>query len=211
MLPANGLHARRLPSLDRVPPGTVPRRRQYYEGATTSRPASPLAYGFTRGVHADLLSFVLAAALPRGRRHHAGQGPCSAGAPFPGAPSRGRIRDLPGSLTILPMPLPGSRTPVGPAPLASHEAPVLPPPRGQRRLRTIRAISGLATGLQHPLSTLQEHPCGCPCKTRFRLAGSQPLPRGSRTRWIATEGFQLTYMAFLLLRAYPGATSLRSG
>lgn len=153
----------------------------------------------------------LAAALPRGRRYHAGQGPCSAGAPFPGAPSRGRIRDLPGSLTILPMPLPSSRTPVGPtSPRRLSVTPVLPPLRGLRRLRTIRTISGLTTGLQHPLSTLPEHPCGYPGKTRFRLAGL-PLPCGSRTRWIATEGFQLTYMAFLLLRAYPGATSLRSG
>src|SRR6266545_2568485 len=46
LFPANGLHARRLPSLGRVPPSTVPRRRRYYEDATTSCTASPLTYWF---------------------------------------------------------------------------------------------------------------------------------------------------------------------
>jgi len=69
----------------------------------------------------------------------------------------------------------------------------------------IRAISGLTTGLQHLLSTLQESPCGNPGKTRFRLAGSQPLPRGSRTRWTATKGFRsLTWPS-----SFPGLSLAR--
>jgi hypothetical protein len=39
--PSTVLSSRRLPSLDRVPARAVPRRHQYYEGATTSRSRIP--------------------------------------------------------------------------------------------------------------------------------------------------------------------------
>jgi len=43
------------PSLRRVPASPVPRLPRYDEGATTSRRANPLAYGFGYGFHASLL------------------------------------------------------------------------------------------------------------------------------------------------------------
>lgn len=80
-----------------------------------------------------------------------------------------------------------------------------------RRLRRLRrlAISGLTTGLRHALSTLQEHPCGYPGKTRFRLVGSNLYRAG----FDPAESLRKVsdHMIFLLSRAYPGATSPRSG
>src|SRR6516162_86678 len=43
------------PSLRPVPASPVPRLPRYDEGATTSRRANPLAYGFGYGFHASLL------------------------------------------------------------------------------------------------------------------------------------------------------------
>jgi len=37
-------------------------------------------------------------------------------------------------------------------------------------------------------------------------AGCSPLPRGSRTPWVALEGFRSSCVLFLLLQAYPGAS-----
>ncbi len=63
-----------------------------------------------------------------------------------GYSSRGRIRGLPGSLAVLPMPLPSSRTPVGP-PLKSHYSRrVLPPQRRKRGLRRLERFRGLPLG-----------------------------------------------------------------
>jgi hypothetical protein len=63
--------------------------------------------------------------------------------------------------------------------LAISNAPMLPPYPTQRRLQQTHDLVA-NTRLQHPLSTLHELRCRCPCKTGFRLAGS-PSPGGSRT------------------------------
>ena len=179
---------RRLPSLGRVPLGTVPRRHQYYEDATTPRTASPLAYWVRSQVPRRPPVFVLAAALPHSRRCRTGQDLCSAGGPIP-AVVAWTIRDLPVPwrpiLCLCPAPGPRSAD----APGQSRSADAAPAAR-TAKAPAIRTISGLTTGLQHTLSTLQEPPRGNPGKTRFRLAGSQPLPCGSRTRWIASKGFR---------------------
>src|SRR6266508_6922513 len=72
------------------------------------------------------------------------------------------IRDLPGSLTILPVPLPSSRTPVGSTPLANHGVSMLPPRRRPRRLQRLELFRGVPLGF----ST---------CCLRFKspLAGTQ--------------------------------------
>src|SRR5262245_14799254 len=55
------LSSRRPPSLDRVPVSPVPRRHQYYEGATTSHPRIPAhLFCFACGAHAIPPRFVLA-------------------------------------------------------------------------------------------------------------------------------------------------------
>ena len=118
-------------------------------------------------------------------------------------PSRGRMRDLPGSLAIPPVPLPSSRTPVGPAP-PGHQfggAGAAPAAR-TAKAPAIRAISGLTTGLRHLLSTLQEHPLRMPRQDSLPAGWLTPLPRGSRTHWIASKGFRsLTWPS-----SFPGLT-----
>src|SRR5271163_3500982 len=82
---------------------------------------------------------------------------------------------------------------------------MLPPLRGQRRLRRVSYFGAIAR-LQHLLPTLQEWCCHHPCKARFRLAGS-PLPGRSRTLWITTKGFRSLILLFWI---YPGATAMNS-
>jgi hypothetical protein len=53
-------------------------------------------------------------ALPEGRRVPSGRGQCLAGDPIAGLLSHGRVRDIPGSQAIHPMPLPRSKTPAEP-------------------------------------------------------------------------------------------------
>ena len=72
-------------------------------------------YGFGSRLHVLLLSFVLAEALPVSvevaqQAWAFGQPAC----PFPACCTRGRVRDITGSLAIHPMPLPCSRTPAEP-------------------------------------------------------------------------------------------------
>src|SRR5262245_21953618 len=123
-------------------------------------------------------------ALPVGRR----------GLPGPtrsaGALARGRERDLPGSQTIHPVPLPRSATPAEPTTPRLFDglvdaAPALPTARAS----ALNEFRGSITRLWHLLPTLQDWCRHHPCKARFRLAGS-PLPKGSRTLWIATKGFR---------------------
>ena len=157
-------------------------------------------------------SFVLAEALPQGRRSRAGQDSLlTRPSPLPGRSSRGRIRGLPGSLAVLPMPLPSSRTPVGPT-LASHCATqVLPPQRRKRGLRRLERFRGLPLGfstrcLRFKSSVARPRQDSLPAGwLAFAARASIPLNRFNR--------FQITllHMTFLLFRAYPGATSLRSG
>src|SRR5262245_20174067 len=130
-------------------------------------------------------------ALPVGRR----------GLPGPtrsaGALARGRERDLPGSQTIHPVPLPRSATPAEPTIPRLFDglvdaAPALPTARAS----ALNEFRGSITRLWHPLPTLQESCCHHPCKARFRLAGlaftgraSNPLDRCKR--------FQIIHPPFL--------------
>ena len=129
-------------------------------------------------------------ALPVGRRGLPGPGHCSTGDPIAGALARGRERDLPGSQTIHPVPLPRSATPAEPTIPRLFDglvdaAPALPTARAS----ALNEFRGSITRLWHLLPTLQDWCRHHPCKARFRLAGS-PLPGGSRTLWTATKGFR---------------------
>src|SRR6516165_10491788 len=146
---------------------------------------------FASGVHAILLASCFATCAP-GRiggdfRARAIVQPATQTA---GALARGRERDLPGSQTIHPVPLPRSATPAEPTiPRLSDglvdAAPALPTARAS----ALNEFRGSITRLWHLLPTLQDWCCHHPCKARFRLAGS-PLPGGSRTLRIATKGFR---------------------
>jgi hypothetical protein len=126
---------------------------------------------FAPALHADLLVRALAEALPPDWRSRAGQDSLITRPSLPpGCSSRGRIRGLPGSLAVLPMPLPSSRTPVGPI-LASHYArQVLPPQRRKRGLRRSERFRGYHLASAHAVYASRALSPG-PCKTRFRLAG----------------------------------------
>ena len=107
---------RRLPSLDRVPVSPVPRLHRYYEGATTSRPRKPGPLWFRFQAPRAPPVFVSAEALLTSpEEFRQARNTWSAGVPIPGMHTRGRVRDLTGSLAIHPMPLPCSKTPAEPA------------------------------------------------------------------------------------------------
>ena len=92
-----------------------------------------------------------------------------------GYSSRGRIRGLPGSLAVLPMPLPSSRTPDGPA-LASHSARlVLSPQRRKRGLRRLERFRGLPLGFS----------TRC---LRFKSSVARPLQDSLPAGWLAFAG-----------------------
>src|SRR5215475_10825694 len=129
-------------------------------------------------------------ALPVGRRDFRARAIVQPATQTAGALARGRERDLPGSQTIHPVPLPRSATPAEPTiPRLSDglvdAAPALPTARAS----ALNEFRGSITRLWHLLPTLQDWCCHHPCKARFRLAGS-PLPGGSRTLRIATKGFR---------------------
>src|SRR5271169_3912570 len=69
---------------------------------------------FASGVHAIFLVRVSQLALPEGWRAFRAGVNCSTGDPICRCVARGRERDLPGSQTIHPMPLPRSTTPAEP-------------------------------------------------------------------------------------------------
>ena len=74
--PPTVLSSRRPPFLDRVPVSPVPRRRQYYEGATTSHPRIPghLFVSLPGPTRSLLTSCSLLPALPCDRRLRIGPG-----------------------------------------------------------------------------------------------------------------------------------------
>jgi hypothetical protein len=165
----------------------VPRRRQYYEGATTSRSRapSPLWIRFQVPRVPPQLRARRSAPVERGGRS-AGLGRLVSRLPCPACCTHGRVRDLTGSLAIHPMPLPCSRTPAEPARPRLWRSCRCCPREVDAEGFSGRYIEANA-GLQHPLSTLQEQRCRCPSKTRFRLAGcafagraSNPLDRFER-------------------------------
>src|SRR5262249_38270962 len=82
--PPTVLSSRRPPSLDRVPASPVPRRHQYYEGATTPTHASPVTYWF-RFQGPRKSSLLRARCYQRSQAvggSASGQGHCSAGDPI---------------------------------------------------------------------------------------------------------------------------------
>jgi hypothetical protein len=195
------LYAWRLPSLQRVPVGPVPRLQQYYEAATTSRPACPSAYVFASGFRA-----VPEPLCPpwRSRRRQAGRRAGSLGQPvlqirqFP----HGQERDLSGSQATRPAPLPCSQTPADPVFLAIAAFPVLPPRPTTRRLRHLM-ISRLPQGFSARCLRFTSGVAA----THARLASgwrAPPLPGGCRTLWVTMKGFRP--FGILLSRAYPDAS-----
>lgn len=141
------LLSRRLPSLGRVSMGSIPRRQQYYEGATTPRSAWPWRSWCSRPGSTPISSVRARRSAPSRAENPRGPGPFGHPAVLvSGLSSRGRKRVLPGSQAILPIPLPSSRTPVGP-PLESHYSrQVLPPQRRKRGLRRLERFRGLPLG-----------------------------------------------------------------
>jgi len=136
-------------------------------------PHGPDAHGVRASAPRRSPRSCFAEALPPGWRSRAGQD-CLLTRPssLPGHSSRGRIRALPGSLAVLPMPLPSSRTPVGPA-LASHYArQVLPPQRRKRGLRRTERFRGLPLGFS----------TRC---LRFRNSVARPLQDSLPAGWLA--------------------------
>ena len=129
-------------------------------------------------------------ALPEGRRAFWARVVVQPATQSAGLLARGRERDLPGSQTIHPVPLPRSATPAEPTIPRLFDglvdaAPALPTARAS----ALNEFRGSITRLWHLLPTLQDWCRHHPCKARFRLAGS-PLPGGSRTLWITTKGFR---------------------
>ena len=202
-------HWRRLPSLGRVLLSAVPRRHRYYEGATTSRPISPTAYQFAAGYHANLHLRVLAEALPHSRRGRAGQDLGSAGGPCPAfrRVDGDGISQVPWRSFLCLCPAPGPRS--DQRRLTITVAPMLPPCRGKRRLRRSEQFRGLPPSfstrcLRFKGSVARPRQDSLSAgRLTFAARESNPLDRYER--------FQVTHMAFLLSRAYPGATSNSSG
>ena len=200
--PQWSLIAWRPPSLRRVPASPVPRLRRYYEAATTSRRACPSAYVFASGFRQVSM---VSCSLTRSRRRSSpssGRELCSPGAPGSGAFLTGDD----GTSQVPWRPLlrlcPALRPRPNLSRLAISSRPMLPPDPTRRRLRRLHDFEA-ATGLQRPLSTLQERRCRRPCKTRFRPAGSAFAVRASNPLG-RFERFQFT--SILLSRACPDAS-----
>src|SRR5262249_56531572 len=89
--PSTVLSSRRLPFLDRVPASPVPRRPQFYGGATTSRSRIPSHLFVSLPGPTLPPLFVSRSLRSRGRGGRLpGQDPCSTGDPIAGVLSRGR-------------------------------------------------------------------------------------------------------------------------
>ena len=182
---------------------SVPRRRRYYEGATTSHPASRFASGSRPGSARS--SAVRARRSAPGRMEEPPE-------PGPFGPPEARFR-LASAWTGWDLAVPGDPIPcLCPAPrprpnqwsLTKAAPPMLPPRPTRRRLQRSHDLEA-ATGLQHPLPTLRMRRCRRPRKARFRLAG-WPLPGEGRTLRIATKGFKASSTSSSFSRAYPVAS-----
>src|SRR5262249_19653005 len=160
-------------------------------GATTSRPRKPAPLCFRLQAPRTPPVFVLAEALLMSPEEaHLAWTPCSAGGPYPACCTRGRARDLTGSLATHPKPLPCSTTRADTtSPLAVVPRP--PPATQHRRPQRVPNLEA-NTGLQLPLSTLHEWRYYHPCKTRFRLAGCASTGRVSNPLG-HFERFQVTF------------------
>jgi hypothetical protein len=110
--------------------------------------------------------------------------------PMAGLLARGRVRDLPGSRAIHPVPLPRSSDPGrtdDPSPIDGFvdAAPALPTAKAS----ALHEFRGSITRPGTRCLRFKDGVATTACKARFRLAGS-PLPGGRRTLWIATKGFR---------------------
>jgi len=167
------------------PPSPILRRRY----AILNR--IPVAYDFAFRLPRFPPSFrALACALPSDRRRsERARGTSLPATPIPAFSTR-TTQDFSGSLPVPPTPMPCSKTPAGskrPRQIGRSDA--APASNATKAPATHDLVAN--TRLQHPLSTLHEQRCRCPCKTGFRLAGS-PLPGGCRTLWTDSKGFSST-------------------
>jgi hypothetical protein len=178
--PSAVLSSRRPPFLDRVPVSPVPRRHQYYEGATTPTRRITGRLFVSLPVPTQIPPrFVLADASAPGRVEvppRAGiigqpaiQLPACSHVGVSGTSQVSRQSVL--CLCPVLRPRPNQRT------LASNGCVDAAPANRRAEASAYVYIEAIA-GLQHMLSTLHEGCYHCPCKTRFRVAGS-PFPRGS--------------------------------
>ena len=135
--------------LDRVPVSPVPRCHRYYQGATTSRHAYPVAYLLRFRGPRDPPQFV--SRNLRSQKVGEPSGPGSIVQPATrsaGLLARGRERDLPGSQAIHPVPLPRSPTPAEPTtPRLLTVSPMLPPRFPRRRLQRFMNFGAQSRGL----------------------------------------------------------------
>jgi hypothetical protein len=182
-----GLYARRPPSLHRVPVSPVPRLRRYYEAATTSRSARPLAYEFAFGFRVGL------AVRARLRAPDAAKSAIGPGAVVPPVLRcrlypHGRRRDLSGFLVTRPVPLPCSQTPAEPVFLAMAEFPMLP------RIQQGEGFgASMISRLTQGFSTRCLRFTNAVAVAHARLASgwrAPPLPGGRRTLWVTMKGFR---------------------
>ncbi len=129
-------HAWRPPFLEWVPASPVPHRHRYYEVATTSHGACPLAYGFAARSRMGLVVRVRRGAPDNSQvRRRAWR--IVPPAPRVPATSCAHPWDLTGSLVTHPAPLPCSKTPAESVILALAEFPMLPPHPTRRRLQRL--------------------------------------------------------------------------
>src|SRR5207247_2247337 len=129
-------------------------------------------------------------ALPVGRRAFRAGSFVQPATQSAGLLARGRERDLPGSQTIHPVPLPRSTTPAKPTTPRLFDglvgaAPALPTAKAPALVNFGAQSCGLSTCCLR----FKDGVATTACKARFRLAGS-PLPGGRRTLWTATKGFR---------------------
>jgi hypothetical protein len=196
-----GLCARRLPFLERVPVSPVPRLPRYYEAATTSRGACPLAYDFALGFRTCL---VLRARSRAPNRYQAVDWAWSIVQPV--APGRRFHTDTHGTSQVPWRPIPYLCPALRPRPnrlfLAIAAFPMLPPDPTRRRLQhfhdfeanhraLVPAVYASRTTLPPPMQ--DSLPAG---GLRLYREGSNPLGHDER--------FQVT--SVLLSRTYPDAS-----
>jgi len=179
-VPSAVLSSRRPPFLDRIPARPVLRRRQYYEGATTSHPRIPghLFASLPGPTRFLLASCSLMPALPGGWRSR--YGPGSLFSRRSHLPARSHV-DVSGISQVSRRPIlclcPGPRPRPDRRTLATTVSSMLPLLTGQQRLQRNVYIEATA-GLKHLLSTLQERCC--------RRHMQDSLPAG----WLAFTGWE---------------------
>ena len=170
---------------------TVPRLQRYYQGATTSCPrmsfGSLVSPAGSAGACRD--SCPPRGALPPpyrpgngpGSGFHAGNSPSSVLA-------RGQVQDLPGSLATHPVTLRRSTTPDGPLRLASSGASDAAPTPLTMKASSFHRFRGLPRRF---ITCCLRFTTGVAARHARLASGwrAAPLPGGSRTRWIATRGF----------------------